>query len=149
MSNQFKVLIAEDDLLIADMVEDRLIIAGFEVCGIATNVAEGIALAIQHQPDIAIIDVRLANGDLGTTLAVELKRLLAATAVLYATGNVDFVLNDVIGEACITKPYSLKTLCQSLTILGNMMRTGVIETALPEGLIMLDHGARKHSATES
>lgn len=137
MCAQFKVLIAEDDLLIADMVEDGLLIAGFQVCGIATNVAEGIALATVHQPDLAIIDVRLSNDDLGTTLAAELKRLFKETAILYATGNVDFVLNDVIGDACITKPYSLDILCESLTFLGKLMRTGIIESALPEGLIML------------
>jgi DNA-binding response OmpR family regulator len=136
MHEQFKVLIAEDDLLIADMVEDKLLMAGFEVCGIATNVAEGIALAKEHSPDLAVIDVRLAGGDLGTTLAVELKRL-KQIAILYATGNVDAVLHDSIGQACLSKPYSLDVLCQSLFVLGKLIRTGTAEPPYPDGLIML------------
>jgi DNA-binding response OmpR family regulator len=142
MREQFKVLIAEDDLLIADMVEDRLVMAGFDVCGIATTVAEGIALATEHSPELAVIDVRLADGDLGTALAVELKRL-KQVAILYATGNVDFVLNDPIGEACLAKPYSLDTLCQSLMLLGKLVRTGTVEPPFPDGLIMLANAQGK------
>jgi two-component system, response regulator PdtaR len=138
MHEQFKVLIAEDDLLIADTIEDRLVIDGFEVCGIATTIAEGIALAAAHEPDIAIVDIRLADGDLGTVLASELKRQKQIT-ILYATGNVDLVLQDeeAIGEACITKPYSLDLLSQALILLGKLARTGALEAPVPEGLILL------------
>jgi hypothetical protein len=40
----FKILIAEDDLLIADMVEECLIVSEYEVCGIARTVIEAVAL---------------------------------------------------------------------------------------------------------
>ena len=40
-----KVLIAEDDLMIADMLEMSLVDSGYEVCGIARTVAEAVALA--------------------------------------------------------------------------------------------------------
>ena len=39
------VLIAEDDLMIADLAEEILIDAGYEVCGIARTVAAAVALA--------------------------------------------------------------------------------------------------------
>ena len=35
-----KVLIAEDDLTIADMIEETLVAHGYEVCGIAITVAD-------------------------------------------------------------------------------------------------------------
>ena len=35
-----KILIAEDDLMIADMSEDILVEHGYEVCGIARTVAQ-------------------------------------------------------------------------------------------------------------
>lgn len=67
-----KILIAEDDPMIADMVEMLLVDAGYEVCGIARTVAEAVALTQRHKPDLAVIDVRLADDDLGTEIAVQL-----------------------------------------------------------------------------
>ena len=67
-----KVLIAEDELMIADMLEEILVEHGYEVCGIARTVAEGIALGRLHKPDLAIIDLRLADGGFGTEIAAQL-----------------------------------------------------------------------------
>jgi response regulator of citrate/malate metabolism len=61
-----KVLIAEDDLMIADMAEEMLVERGYEVCGIARTVAEAVALGRLHKPHLAVIDLRLADGGLGT-----------------------------------------------------------------------------------
>lgn len=58
--------------MIADMVELLLVDAGYEVCGIARTVAEAVALTQRHKPDLAVIDVRLADDDLGTEIAVQL-----------------------------------------------------------------------------
>ena len=56
-----KVLIAEDDLMLADLAEEILVDAGYEVCGIARTVAEAVALAQHHKPDLAVLDLRLAR----------------------------------------------------------------------------------------
>ena len=44
-----KVLIAEDELMIADMAEETLVKHGYEVCGIARTVAEAVRLWIQRR----------------------------------------------------------------------------------------------------
>jgi hypothetical protein len=41
-----KVLIAENDLLLADMLEEDLMHAGYDVCGIARTVEEGVAIGL-------------------------------------------------------------------------------------------------------
>jgi CheY-like chemotaxis protein len=81
-----KVLIAENDLLLADMLEEDLLHAGYEVCGIARTVEEGIALGSRHDPDLALLDLRLASGGLGTEIAAQLDRE-GGLGILYATGN--------------------------------------------------------------
>jgi two-component system, response regulator PdtaR len=81
-----KVLIVEDDLMIADFAEEALAAAGFEVCGIARTVAGALALGARHAPDLAVIDLRLAHGDLGTAAAAGL-RARSRVGVLFATGN--------------------------------------------------------------
>jgi len=70
-----KVLIAEDDLMIADMAEMVLVEHGYEVCGIARTVPEAVALGRHHKPDLAVFDQRLADGGLGTEIAAQLERL--------------------------------------------------------------------------
>jgi len=39
-----KVLIAEDELLIADVLEEALVASGYNVCGIARTVDEAVVL---------------------------------------------------------------------------------------------------------
>ncbi len=60
-----KILIAEDDLSIADFVQQILLEDGYDVCGIARTLAAAVALSRCHEPDLALIDLRFANGGLG------------------------------------------------------------------------------------
>jgi DNA-binding response OmpR family regulator len=81
-----KVIIAEDDLFMADMLQEVLVDNGYEVCGIARTVQQGIELSERHKPDLAVLDVRLAEGGLGTEIAARLDRK-GGVGILYATGN--------------------------------------------------------------
>jgi AmiR/NasT family two-component response regulator len=71
-------LIAEEDLIIADTVEDLLVVSGYEVCGIGRTVAESVALAQRHKPDLAVIDVRLADEGLAPTSPRRIALLIPA-----------------------------------------------------------------------
>ena len=64
-----KVLIVDDDFMVADCLEEILIDAGYEVCGVAGTVEDAVALGNQHRPDLAVIDLRLADGRHGTEVA--------------------------------------------------------------------------------
>jgi DNA-binding response OmpR family regulator len=48
--------------------------AGYHVCGIASDVAEGVARARRCKPDLALLDLRLAGGGLGAEIAARLPR---------------------------------------------------------------------------
>jgi DNA-binding response OmpR family regulator len=67
-----KVMIAEDDLLMADMVSDILVQSGYEVCGIARTVEEGGELGVRYKPELAVLDLRLEAGGLGSDIAARL-----------------------------------------------------------------------------
>lgn len=60
---QTKVLICEDESIVALELQQRLQDFGYQVAGIASRGEEAFALAAQQHPDIALMDVRL-NGDL-------------------------------------------------------------------------------------
>ena len=69
-----KILLAEDDALIAMDMQAMLEDAGHAVFGPAATVAEGEALARAETPDMAVVDIGLKNGDSGVDLARSLQR---------------------------------------------------------------------------
>lgn len=132
-----KVLIAEDELMIADMIEELLIGHGYEVCGIGRTVGEAVALGLLHSPDLAVIDYRLADGGYGTEIGPQL-RSLHRLGILYASGNVaDVVRNATSGYACLAKPYSPADLLRGLEIVAGIAATGTALAPFPYGFQLL------------
>jgi DNA-binding response OmpR family regulator len=128
-----KVLIAEDDLMIADMAEMVLVEHGYEVCGIARTVPEAVALGRRHKPDLAVFDQRLADGGFGTEIAAQLGAL-GGLGILYATGNTAHVMqNAVNGQGCLAKPYSPADLLRSLDLVVEIVATGTASPPFPRG----------------
>ena len=132
-----KVLIAEDDLMIADMTEEVLVKDGYDVCGIARTVSEAVALGRLHKPDLAVIDMRLADGGLGTQI-VEQLGALETLGILYASGNASQLdLTSEDGHACLAKPYRSVDLLQSLKIVAGLVATGEASPPFPRGFHLL------------
>jgi len=114
-----KVLIVEDDLMLADASEEILVGSGYEVSGIARTVADAVALARHSRPDLVILDLRLADGGLGTEVAAQLSQL-GRPGILYVTGNMSQVtLTD--GDACLAKPYRAVDLLRGLKIVAGIV----------------------------
>ncbi|MEO6946502.1 MAG: response regulator [Nitrobacter sp.] len=144
-----KVLIADDDLMIADLVEEVLVEHGYDVCGIARTVAEAVALARHHRPDLAILDLRLADGELGTEIAAQL-RPFGKLGILYATANaLQVILTDVDGTACLSKPYRSIDLLRSLEVVVEIVATGATRLPLPRGLQVLHPATPPHLVTSA
>jgi len=134
------VLIVEDDFMIADCLEEILVEAGFTVCGIAATTAEAIALGEQHKPDLGVIDLRLAEGGVGTYVAAAL-RLRGRFGVLYASGTPDHaLLKSAKGEASIAKPYTASAMVAALGIVREQM-LGMPLSAFPQGLRLLENAS--------
>jgi DNA-binding response OmpR family regulator len=111
-----KVLIVEDNVLIADLLEDYLVYGGYEVCGIAGSVSEAVKMADLHKPDIGVLDFRLGNGALGS----QIRPLLAdetSMKVLYVSADdLHDMLTDKDGDACLRKPYGIDDLLSAVRI---------------------------------
>jgi CheY-like chemotaxis protein len=132
-----KILIAEDDLMNADMVEEILVDNGYEVCGIGRTVAEAVALGRRHQPDLAVLDLRLADGGLGTEVAAQLSDL-SRLGVLYASGNVSQIVRTTAdGHACLAKPFRAADLLRALEIVTDIVATGTASPPFPRGFQVL------------
>lgn len=145
MSAKLKVLIAEDDFMIADMTEELLVAHGYDVCGIAATVKEAVALGQLHKPDLALIDHRLAENGLGTEVAAKLSGL-GKVGILYATGNnTQVAMLNAKGDACLVKPYRSDELIQALEIVANIVATGTATPPFPRGFTLLDRAGLKQA----
>ena len=135
-----KVLIVEDNVMLADMMNDLLVEHGYEVCGVAGTVANAVELGRRHAPDLAVIDVRLAGGDSGTEIALQLGDL-KKLGILYVTGNISrVILTGAIGHACLAKPYLDADLLRSLELVADIVATGTAPPPFPQGFSILQAG---------
>ena len=67
-----RILIAEDDFLVASQMEAALAQAGFEVIGIASSADQALDLAAAERPALVVMDVRLSGTRDGIDAALEL-----------------------------------------------------------------------------
>lgn len=132
-----KVLIVEDDLMIADMTEELLLEHGYDVSGIARTVEEAVDLALLHRPDLIVLDLRLADGGLGTEVVAQLGPI-DSPGILYATGNSSqLMLSSADGHACIVKPFRPQDLIRGLEIVADIVANGPVHPPFPHGFQLL------------
>jgi two-component sensor histidine kinase/CheY-like chemotaxis protein len=143
-----KVMIAEDDLLMADMLEDVLVASGYEVCGIARTVGKAVELGEHHKPDLAVLDIRLAEGGLGTDIAAQLNH--RNMGILYASGHSGKMgLTKADGEALLSKPYRPEDIVRALEIVEQMVSTGEAQQPFPKGFSVLNGSSKSTAARDS
>ena len=66
---KIKILIVEDEIVIAEDIKDMLSEIGYEVIGISKGMTEAINIIENHRPDLVLIDILLYNGSNGIDLA--------------------------------------------------------------------------------
>ncbi len=114
-----RILIVEDEALVAMVMEASLMDAGHEVVGIADNTAEALALAGDNRPDLALVDIQLAQGSSGLDVAHALHG--QGITCLFASGNCPGpARQDAVG--CLHKPYSPDQLLQAVAAVDAVMR---------------------------
>jgi CheY-like chemotaxis protein len=57
-----RVLVAEDDALIAMLLAEVLVGMGYDVCATAPTEAEAVSAVPRHRPDLIIVDAGLGRG---------------------------------------------------------------------------------------
>jgi response regulator NasT len=71
--DRLRVLIAEDDPLVAVTLSDQLTELGHNVVAVASDGEEAVTMVQQERPDIAILDIKMPNRD-GISAAEEISR---------------------------------------------------------------------------
>ena len=109
-----RVLVLEDELLIAMFLDDLLVDAGYAVVGPAATVAEALAiLATEPPPDVALLDFHVAGE---TSLAVADAMVERGLPMVFLTGYGPEVLPPRYRDRLVlTKPYEGRELIAALT----------------------------------
>ena len=111
-----RILVAEDETLIRMDLVEMLTEAGYEVVAEANNGEEAIALAIEHKPDLAILDVQMPVLD-GISAA---EKIIAIAPVLMLTAFSQRELVDRARDAgvmaYVVKPFTISDLVPAIEI---------------------------------
>jgi two-component system, response regulator PdtaR len=120
-----RILVIEDDLLIATQIGTVLSEAGFDIIGIASTGAEAIEMA-RKCPVLAIVDIRLAGDRDGIDTALELFRLHGIRCVFASAYSEDREARQRAEPASplgwLQKPYSMLSLKHAVQTAANDLR---------------------------
>jgi two-component system, response regulator PdtaR len=112
-----RILIVEDDFVVADKIDRALSNAGFEVAGVAASAEEALELAESQKPALAVMDVRLAGEGDGIHTARELFRKFGIRCI-FATAQYDQHSLERAQPAMplgwLQKPYSIVSLVNAV-----------------------------------
>ena len=84
----FKILIVEDELIVAKDIQHNLERLGYEVVGIASEMQESLQLMNDKEPDLVLMDIMLRNGESGIDIA-ETIRIEFKKPVIFLTAYAD------------------------------------------------------------
>lgn len=105
-----RVLIIEDETLIAIDLSDIVSKLGHEVVATADTASKAVAAAAQHKPDLVLADIQLADGSSGIDAVNDILHRMSVP-VIFITAFPDRLLTGERPEPTflITKPYLEET----------------------------------------
>lgn len=110
------ILIVEDQILLAMELRDELEDGGYQLLKLAVRHQEALAFAREIKPDLALVNIDLANGDDGVALARDLKAM--DVPVLFISGQPDRARAEKeVAVASLAKPYSGKEMLEAVNYL--------------------------------
>ena len=88
MNSPVKILIVEDEMIIAANISLQLTVLGYEVTGIISKGEDALNHVRQNHPDIVIMDIQLKGKMDGIDTAISIRREFDLP-IIYLTANVD------------------------------------------------------------
>jgi CheY-like chemotaxis protein len=135
-----KILIVEDERPLAEtlryLVEDN---PRYRVVGIAEDLPSALELLEHDRPDFALVDLHLARGSTGFSVAVRLSD--AGVPCLFVTGRAPGFAMPDLALGLLMKPFTGNDVHRALALAEDVMRgRETLRPRLPRNLQLFDHG---------
>ena len=133
-----RILIVEDDCQLATtvkyLVEDN---PRYRVVGIAEDADSAIAAAQEHDPDLVLLDLHLANGTTGFSVAARLTD--QGIPCLFVSGKAPRFPMPDLALGCLMKPFTAEDVHRSLAMAEDLLRgRETLRPKLPQNLTLYD-----------
>jgi len=133
-----KILIVEDDSQLATtlkyLVEDN---PRYRVVGIADDADSAIAMAERQDPDIALLDLHLARGSTGFSVAAKFADL--NVPVLFVSGKAPSFPMPDLALGCLMKPFTAEDVHRSLGMAEDILRgRETLRPKIPDNLTLYE-----------
>ena len=133
-----RILIVEDDSQLAAtlkyLVEDN---PRYRVVAIAEDADGAIAAAEEHDPDLVLLDLHLAHGTTGFSVAVRLNEL--GVPCLFVSGKAPRFPMPDLALGCLMKPFTAEDVHRSLAMAEDLLRgRETLRPKLPDNLTLYE-----------
>jgi len=134
-----KIMIVEDDpqlaLTLKYLVEDN---PRYRVVATADDLDSAVAAAEEHHPELALVDLHLAHGTTGFSVAVRMQDF--NIPCFFITGRApNFPMPD-LALGCLMKPFTAEDIHRSLAAAEDMMRgREALRPKMPVNLTLYEH----------
>ena len=132
------ILIVEDDSQLAVtlkyLVEDN---PRYRVLAMAEDAEGAIAAAERYEPDLVLLDLHLAHGSTGFSVAVRLNDL--GVPCLFVSGKAPRFPMPDLAIGCLMKPFTAEDVHRSLAAAEDLLRgRQALRPKMPENLTLYD-----------
>ena len=133
-----KILIVEDDSQLAItlkyLVEDN---PRYRVVGIADDADGAIAAAESQEPDLVLLDLHLAHGSTGFSVAVRLTDL--GVPCMFVSGKAPRFPMPDLALGCLMKPFTAEDVHRSLAAAEDLLRgRETLRPKMPDNLTLYE-----------
>jgi DNA-binding NarL/FixJ family response regulator len=116
-----KILIVEDEPTLAERLKYLIELnPRFEVTHVVEDLASAMTAAAERLPDLALVDLQLARGSTGFSVAAKLGEV--GVPCLFTTGKPPSFPMPDLALGCLLKPYSEEDLVRALKTAEDIMR---------------------------
>ena len=133
-----RILIVEDDSQLAQtvkyLVEDN---PRYRVVAIAEDAEGAVSAAEEHDPDLVLLDLHLAHGTTGFSVAVRLNDL--GVPCLFVTGKAPSFPMPDLAFGCLMKPFTAEDVHRSLAMAEDLLRgRETLRPKMPDNLTLYE-----------
>lgn len=117
ITEKIRILVAEDESLIRLDIVETLKEAGYDVVADAGDGEEALALATEHEPELAVLDVKMPKLD-GISVAQKLQDMNIPVVMLTSFSDTDLVqrATEAGAMAYVVKPFGANDLLPAIQI---------------------------------